>query len=293
MLGSRRLPRTGGAAPWPRLLTAVRAIAAAAAATAVAAVVVVGLLVAPPGRTRAPRVVHRMLLATLSASTAKMSFSAAVRSRAWSANLEGTGGAAFATGTAAFHVTGLLDGQPETASVVESKGVLYLEVAQIARLVPGKVWVSAALPGPRRTRLETSARALGQMVNPAVVLAVLAAAGGAVQTLGASRLDGRLVTGYRVVMSASEVARAARRTGLAGPFAGDVDSLTASLYASGGLLREVDVGASGPASVHATVRFLRYGEPVDVQAPPATSVVPFAQFLERSPAALTAPGTLV
>lgn len=268
---------------------------AAVLGTAVAAVV--GLAAAVPlvvgsARPARPAAVRRVLVSTLAARSVQMTFSAVVDGGGVSARLEGSGAADLADASASLHVTGTLAHQPQTASVVVDGGRIYLDVPQIARLVPGKSWVSVDTRAAGGTSLQRVSSALGQAIDPGVLLPLLESAGATVHTLGASTLGGSPVTGYEVVMDAASLRASVARAGLPGAVVGALRALTVTLYAAGGLLRELEVKTSGGPVIDVTVGFHGYGTPVAVQAPPVTSVMTFQQFLESSPGVLSAPGAL-
>jgi hypothetical protein len=179
-------------------------------------------------------------------------------------------------------VSGTVAGQHEAVSVEAVGGTVYLEVPQVATVDPGKSWLS--LPPGSSTGVGSSVGGLGTFADPGTVLSFLRRAGAVITPLGTSTLAGTSVQGYRVAMDPASIGSAASSAGLPPGIAQHVQGLVVTVYVSGHLLRALDVAETGQASVTASIDFHGYGEPVSVQPPAATTVVPFSQFAPMLPA---------
>lgn len=229
-----------------------------------------------PGGGGARQVVRDALTASLGESTVQTTFTASVDAGAMSAQLSGTGAADLTTRSATMHVSGTVADQHESVAVEVVGGTVYVDVPQVAAVDPGKTWLSLR-PGSS-TGIGSSVGGLGTFADPGLVLPFLRRSGAVVTPLGASTLNGTSVQGYRVAMDAAAIGAAAAGSHLPGGIARQVHQLVVTAYVSGHLLRALDVAASGHVSVTASIDFHGYGEPVSVQPPAPTTVVPLSQF---------------
>lgn len=249
-------------------------------AVLVAAAVALPLADAGPRRgsdtSSARQVMREALTASMGQSTVHMTFSGSVVSAGVTVNVSGTGAADFSSKAASIHVTGTVAGQQETVTLEMVGGTAYVQLPAIAAADPGKSWLSIT-PGSS-TGFGSSMGNLGTFGDPSAILSMLRSSGAAVTSLGASTLGGTTVQGYRVTMDAASLGAAASALGLPSGATQKVGRLQVTAYVGGNLLRSLDVTETGQASVSASIDFHGYGQPVSVQPPAATSVVPFSQF---------------
>lgn len=259
------------------LTTALWALLAVLTAAAIAIPFVTGGAGPPRSvNTVARLAVRHALTASLGETTVQITFTASLTGASVNANLSGTGALDLATKSAAMHLTGSVAGQRESASVEVLTGVVYVDVPEIAAMDPGKSWLSLR-PGAG-TGLGSSVGGLGTFADPASILPFLRRSGATVTTLGASTRDGTTVRGYRVVLGAAALGSAGSAAGLPASIAGQVHQVAVTVYVAGNLLRSIEVIETGQTSLTASIDFHGYGQPVSVQAPAATAVVPFSQF---------------
>lgn len=103
----------------------------------------------------------------------------------------------------------------------------------------------------------------------------------AVEELGSDTADGVAVTKYRITLSADDLVEFMEIPGTEGMSAENApfDEAEYTLWLdSGFLLRKLEAGLDGLK--YMDMRFFGFGEPVDVEAPPADQVTDFASLVE-------------
>lgn len=103
----------------------------------------------------------------------------------------------------------------------------------------------------------------------------------AVEELGSDTADGVAVTKYRITLSAEDLVEFMEIPGTEGMSAENApfDEAEYTLWLdSGFLLRKLEAGLDGLK--YMDMRFFGFGEPVDVEAPPADQVTDFASLVE-------------
>lgn len=272
---------------WPAVLwSMVGALAAAAVAVPLLAS---APSAAPSAAASARAEVTDALTASMGESTVQLTFSASVSASGMTADLTGTGAADLTTKAASMHVTGTVGGQRESVAMDVVHGTVYLQVPQIAALVPGKSWLSLRPGGS--TAFGSTIGGLGTFGDPGALLPFLRKSGAVVTPLGQSTLNGTAVEGYRVTMSAAAVEAAASAAGLPSGLGQGVHQLVVTAYVAGHLLQGLDVAATGEVSVTASLDFHGYGQPVVVQPPAPTTVAPFSQIAGAGALPGTSPAT--
>ncbi len=210
-------------------------------------------------------------------------------------------------------------GAADTVTVVTDGAAVYVDAPALASLTGRSTWLKATLPTAGSAH-RTGTPTLALLADPGALLALFRSVGGPVTTVGPSDLAGTPTTEYRTTVTAASLAARAAKDGAAGSKAAAVLRALGSTavpvtawVGTDGYLRQLTVSAdlvptsfsgliggaaptrptsSGPGSGTATtvtVGFSHYGQPVDVQVPPASEVTdlgPLVGSLHTAVAAL-------
>jgi hypothetical protein len=266
------------------------------AACVVVVLVIAGVVVGPFGsKSDADAVVINAVTSAFNDKTAHLNLNETVNVAGHSLTIGGTGSIDFSQNAAQITLNGSIEGQSINESVIYLGGVVYVQVPEIATVVPGKSWVS----------LETSSLGSGQAQgltqtggNPAATLRLLALDGNTVSSLGTSTVDGQSVQGYAVTFNQAALQSELAKANLPSWMSSVVSQLTVNndstdvyINSAGDLVRESQSVALsvGKLALSATVAadLSDYGAPVSITAPPADQVIPFSQFLQSVPAGST------
>lgn len=268
------------------------------AAVAVVAALVAGSVVLFTGGSNdnADAAVARAMVSTLADKTAKITLSGGFGIGELTAiNISGSGAMNFTQNAAQFTMSigGL--GQNLAETIDEVGQVVYIGLPQIAKLFPGKSWVSQDLSQVTGgTSLSGGASSLGTsglLSSPMATLRLLTRQGNAAQDLGPSTVDGVPVEGYAVTLNTAAITNAEAK--LPSWLRQSASFLQSShvgidifVNHSGLLQREavkVNVPVNGQGvNGDLTMDMSQYGVPVSVTAPPADQVVPFDQFMRAA-----------
>ena len=185
-------------------------------------------------------------------------------------------------------------GRQENLQLIYTDGTAYEELPQITRLAPGKSWTSIDLSSWQETGGKSGVVQLGG--DPLAGLYALTQQGNSVTALGPSTIGGQSVQGYAVLLSPSVEQRELEQSNLPESMKQvtfGAGSETVFLDGSGNLVRlsktiDLSDGASGTAILQESYDLSDFGTPVSVIPPPASDVLPYAQFIQLSEASRTA-----
>jgi hypothetical protein len=268
-------------------------------AVIVAAAVGVALGSGGVGGSAAQTVVAAAARASLDGRTATVAAVGTIRSGGLTEGYSMAGSAEFDTDADHLQGTEVEAGARLPLEVVTVGGLTYESFAEIARVDPGKTWVS--LDPASVAASSQGSTAGGPAGDLGVWLEVLTGSASSVRQVGGSVVRGAPVRQYQVTIPPAVIDAAIRQAGLDGPSSAvtavSVTSAraTVSVDGAGHVAREslVIVERAGPALQRTGVRtttirtrfdFGHYGARVSIQPPPAGQVVPFATFLQMASA---------
>jgi hypothetical protein len=188
-----------------------------------------------------------------------------------------------------------LGGESFAETELVARGNYYLEVVvdgyNTSKVLTGKDWVDIPIPTNGSSSL-----GLGN-VDPATQIKAIEQKGAKVKFIGTSVIDGRTVSEYSIVPSASEVRRQLQQEIASGAFpAGAAQAASSELKAIGafttyvwldgsGLMRRTSVTIAGGTSGlkgRVALTFKNFGTPVRIAVPASSDVVSFADFLKAA-----------
>jgi hypothetical protein len=266
---------------------------------AVLAAAALGVVLGSPGEgSGAQAVVIDAAGVSLAARTAGVSAVGSIRSGGLTEGYSMTGSVNFVSDADSLTGTETEADEQLELHVVSLGGLTYEEFPEIARVDPGKNWVS--LDPASVAALSQGSSAGGPAGDLGVWLQVLTGHANSVRALGSSTVGGSPVRRYAVTFPPAVIDAAIRQAGVDGSSSAAALSVThadatVSVDVAGRLTREAIsiVENAGPASPKASVRattirtvfaFDHFGRPVSIQPPPAGQVIPFTTFLQLSSA---------
>jgi hypothetical protein len=263
---------------------------------AVAAVVVLGVVLGVTLRTGpdADAAIVSAVNSAIGQKSAHATISGSVQLQGRTAALTGTGSYDFTDNAVQLSVNIGVDGQQESLQLIYLGGTVYEGLPQIARLAPGKSWVSVDISSLQHTVGESGVGQIGG--DPVAALRALAQQGNTVSSIGPSTIDGQSVQGYTVILNPAVERREMEQANLPASMKRAVfgsGSETVYLDGAGNLVRvtaaitEAD-GTAGTVQIQESSDLSDYGAPVSIVAPPADEVLPFDQFLQLAKDAQTA-----
>jgi hypothetical protein len=203
----------------------------------------------------------------------------------------GSGTADFTNNAAQMQLTVEALGHKEALTAIDVGGVVYESIPGLGVLAPGKSWISIDLSALQKEETQDPGSE-GLSNNPSVMLQTLDQQGNTVVPLGPSTIDGVAVTGYSVTVDPAKIEQKLKEADLPAwmqqALAGfKVHDLALKVYVDqSGDLRAYETqttestAAAGTISLNESVDLSDYGAPVNVNAPPASQVESFQQFLQ-------------